>query len=87
MKTTRTPYIQFPTKKSAMQTTFLDLIRELGQMTDDDRMVIAAVKRVFNSHSVRFAHSLAPVRLVAARENLKSRARRRGKPPLPACQR
>jgi hypothetical protein len=59
-----------------MQTTFLDLIRELGQMTDDDGMVIAAVKSVFNSHSVRLGHSLAPVRLVAAREKLKSRTRR-----------
>jgi hypothetical protein len=77
MKTTRSPYIRFPTKKSVMQTTFLDLIRELGRMTDDDGMVVAAVKRVFNSHSVRLAHSLAPVRLVAARENLKPRARRR----------
>jgi hypothetical protein len=56
----------------------MDLIRELGQLTHDDGMVIAAVKRVFNSHTVRLAHSLAPVRLVAARENLKSCARRRG---------
>ena len=78
MKKTRTPYVQFPTKKSPMQTTFLDLIRELGQLTHDDGMVIAAVKRVFNSHTVRLAHSLAPVRLVAAGENLKSCRRRRG---------
>ena len=78
MKKTRTPYIQFPTKKSPMETTFLDLIRELGQMTEDDGMVIAAVKSVFNSHSVRLAHSLVPVRLVAARAELKARAHRRG---------
>ena len=77
MKKTRTPYIQFPTKKSPMQTTFLDLIRELGQLTQDDGMVIAAVKRVFNSHTVRFAHSLAPVRLVAGGQTLKSGVRRR----------
>ena len=44
MKKTRTPYIQFPTKKSPMQTTFMDLIRELGQLTHDDGMVIAAVQ-------------------------------------------
>jgi hypothetical protein len=72
MKKTRTPYIHFPKKKSPMQTTFMDLIRELGQLTPDDGMVIAAVKRVFNSHTVRLAHSLAPVCLVAAGENLKS---------------
>ena len=78
MKKTRTPYIQFPMKKSPMQTTFLDLIRELGQMTDDDGMVIAAVKSVFNSHNVRLRHSLVPVRLVAAGAELKARARRRG---------
>ena len=77
MKKTRTPYIQFPTKKSPMQTSLMDLIGQLEQLTNDDGMVIAAVKRVFNSHTVRLAHSLAPVRLVAAGENLKSCARRR----------
>ena len=76
MKKTRIPYIQFPKKKSPIRTTFMDLIRELGQLTNDDGMVVAAVKRVFNSHTVRFAHSLAPVRLVAG-ESLKSGVRRR----------
>jgi hypothetical protein len=77
MKKTRTPYIQFPPKKSAIQTTFMDLIQELSQLTNDDGMVVAAVKRVFNSHSVRFAHSLAPVRLVAGGRTLKSCVRTR----------
>jgi len=77
MKKTRTPYIQFPPKKSAIQTTFMDLIQELSQLTSDDGMVVAAVKRVFNSHSVRFAHSLAPVRLVAGGRTLKSGVRTR----------
>jgi len=77
MKKTRTPYIQFPPKKSAIQTTFMDLIQELSQLTNDDGMVVAAVKRVFNSHSVRFAHSLAPVRLVAGGRTLKSGVRTR----------
>ena len=77
MKKNRTPYIQFPPKRTPIQTTFMDLIRELSQLTNDDGMVVAAVKSVFNSHNVRFAHSLAPVRLVAGGENLKSGARRR----------
>ena len=77
MKKTGTPYIQFPPKKSAIQTTFMDLIQELSQLTNDDGMVVAAVKRVFNSHSVRFAHSLAPVRLVAGGRTLKSGVRTR----------
>ena len=77
MKKTRTPYIQFPPKKSAIQTTFMDLIQELSQLTNDDGMVVAAVKRVFNSHSVRFAHSLAPVRLVAGGRTLQSGVRTR----------
>ena len=77
MKKPRTPYIQFPPKKSAIQTTFMDLIQELSQLTNDDGMVVAAVKRVFNSHSVRFAHSLAPVRLVAGGRTLKSGDRTR----------
>ena len=77
LKKNRTSYIAFPTQKSPIQTTFMDLIRELGQLTNDDGMVVAAVKSVFNSHNVRFAHSLAPVRLVDGGENLKSGARRR----------
>lgn len=77
LKKTRTPYIRFPQQKSPIRTTFMDLIRELGQLTKDDGMVVAAVKSVFNSHNVRFAHSLAPVRLVAGGENVKSGARRR----------
>ena len=55
----------------------MDLIRELSQLTNDDGMVVAAVKRVFNSHNVRFAHSLAPVRLVAGGRTLKSGIRTR----------
>jgi hypothetical protein len=77
MKKPRTPYIQFPPKKSAIQTTFMDLIQELSQLTNDDGMVVAAVKRLFNSHSVRFAHSLTPVRLVAGGRSLKSGVRTR----------
>ena len=77
MKKTRTPYIQFPPKKSPVQTTFMDLIRELSQLTDDDSMVVAAVKRVFNSHSVRLAHSLTPVRLVTGGRTLRSGIRTR----------
>ena len=77
MKKPRTPYIQFPPKKSPIQTTFMDLIRELSQLTNDDGMVVAAVMRVFNSHSVRFAHSLTPVRLVAGGRTLTSGIRTR----------
>jgi hypothetical protein len=77
MKKTRIPYIQFPPKRTPIQTTFMDLIRELSQLTNDDGMVVAAVKRVFNSHSVRFGHSLTPVRLVAGGKTLKSGVRTR----------
>ena len=77
MKKIRTPYIQFPPKKSPVQTTFMDLIQELSQLTNDDGMVVAAVKRVFNSHSVRFGHSLTPVRLVAGGRISKSSIHRR----------
>jgi len=55
----------------------MDLIRELSQLTNDDGMVVAAVKKVFNSHTVRFAHSLTPVRLVAGGRTLKSGVRTR----------
>ena len=68
-----------------MQTTFMDLIRELGQLTHDDGMVIAAVKRVFNSHTVRLTHSLAPVRLVSAGEILNPVRAGAGELSIPAC--
>jgi hypothetical protein len=48
----------------AIKTTFLDLLKEITDLTKDDAVVLEVVKRIFNSHRVRLVRTLAPVRLV-----------------------
>ena len=50
-----------------VQTSVFDLIGELCRLTDDDNLVLAAVKNIFRSYTVRAVDSLAPVKLVATR--------------------
>jgi hypothetical protein len=50
-----------------IRTTLMELLQEIGQLTTDDDLVLAIVKDIFRMHRVRFASSLAPVRLVGAR--------------------
>ena len=47
-----------------IKTTFMELLDELSSITNDDALVMAAVKSIFNSYKVRFTHTLAPVHLV-----------------------
>jgi hypothetical protein len=47
-----------------IKTTIMELLHALADLTQDDRMVLAAFKTIFASHNVRLAHTLAPVRLV-----------------------
>jgi hypothetical protein len=49
-----------------IRTTFLELIQELSSLTSDDSLVVAAVKNIFDTYSVRLSRSLLPVRLVTA---------------------
>ena len=77
MKEPRTPYIQFPPKKSPNSDYFYGPDPGTQPTHQRRRHVVAAVKRVFNSHTVRFAHSLTPVRLVAGGRTLKSGVRTR----------
>jgi len=46
------------------QTTFMKLLQELSELTNDDRLVIAAVRSIFETHKVRLSRSLTPVKLV-----------------------
>ena len=55
-----------PTKP--IKTTFLELLDELSRITKDDALVMAGVKNIFSSYKIRFAHTLAPVRLVGGTE-------------------
>ena len=42
----------------------MDLLEELTNLTKDDTLVLAALKKIFNCYNVRSVRSLAPVRLV-----------------------
>jgi hypothetical protein len=42
----------------------MELLAELSNVTQDDALVLAAVKDIFRSYKVRLARTLAPVRLV-----------------------
>ncbi|HEU4343908.1 MAG TPA: hypothetical protein VFU31_20330 [Candidatus Binatia bacterium] len=50
-------------KELPVKTTFMELIQELSNLTDDDNLVVAAVKNILRSYNVRAIRSLAPVRL------------------------
>lgn len=54
-------------KTGPIRTTIMELLHTLSDLTKDDRLVLAAFKRIFDSHNVRLAHSLVPVRLVGAK--------------------
>jgi len=47
-----------------IKTTLMDLVRELGRVTEDDTQVMAMVKNIFASYKVRLSRSLVPVHLV-----------------------
>ena len=51
-------------RDSSIETTFMELIQELAELTHDDRLVIAGVRRIFDTHTVRLTRSLTPVKLV-----------------------
>lgn len=50
--------------RQPIKTSFMDLLREITRTTKDDALVLEIVKRIFASHNVRLARTLAPVRLV-----------------------
>ena len=58
-----------PSKPVPIKTTIMELLDELSSITEDDALVMAAVKNLFSSYKIRFAHTLAPVRLVGAEES------------------
>jgi hypothetical protein len=51
-------------KSAVIRTTIFDLIQELSKLTDDDNLVIAAVRDIFDSRRVSARRSLIPVRMV-----------------------
>ncbi len=53
-------------KRGAIRTSLMDLLKEITALTQDDAVALAVFKRIFNSHRVRLARTLAPVEIVAA---------------------
>lgn len=78
MKTKRSSAISaVGVKRETIRTTFMDVLKELTNLTKDDALVLAVFKRIFNSHRVRFTRTLAPVKLVEGKGSTR-RARRTG---------
>jgi hypothetical protein len=50
-------------KPKAIKTSLLEMLKELGALTQDDALVLALFKHIFASHRVRLARTLAPVAL------------------------
>jgi hypothetical protein len=57
-----------------IRTSLIELIEELSNLTNDDSLVVAAVRSIFDSHRVRLSGSAVPIRLVGA--EIPSRANR-----------
>ena len=63
-----TGYVTSPRSLSStpIRTTIMEIIQELSRHTNDNRLIVAAIKNIFESRKVRLARSLAPLRLVEA---------------------
>ena len=59
-----------PSKPTPIKTTFMELLDELSSITQDDALVMAAVKDIFGSYRIRFTRTLAPVRLVSGEQTV-----------------
>jgi hypothetical protein len=49
---------------SFIYTSFLELVRTINRLTEDDNLVVAAVTDLLNSSRARTVRSMAPVRVV-----------------------
>ena len=62
-------------REKPIRTSFIELIQELSNLTNDDSLVVAAVKSIFDSYRVRLSRSSAPIRLVGAEIPLRANRR------------
>jgi hypothetical protein len=51
-------------KTAPIRTNLMEIVGELAKLTDDDNLVVAAVKSIMRSCNVRTTRSLAPVKVV-----------------------
>ena len=54
-----------PAYRRPIRTSLLEVLKEITALTQDDALVLAVFKRIFNSHRVRLTRTLAPVKIVA----------------------
>ena len=66
-----------PETSASIKTTFLELIEELAQLTNDDNLVVAAVHNIFRQHHVTLTRTMAPVKLVTAARPVQRRIDKR----------
>ncbi len=59
-------------KPAPIKTTFMELLDELSSITQDDALVMATMKNIFSSYKVRFARTLAPVRLESGEQTMRA---------------
>jgi hypothetical protein len=50
-------------RRAPIRTTFFELIDELSALTNDDNLVISAVKNIFRTHKITATRVMAPVKL------------------------
>lgn len=60
-----------------IRTNLMELLQALTSQTNDDGLVLAAMRDLFQGNRVRLANSLAPVRLVESTVPPSRRPRRR----------
>ena len=55
-----------PRKRTKIQTSIMELMQELANLTHDDNLVIGAMKTIFGAYHVRLAGAPVAVRLQGA---------------------
>lgn len=56
-------------KTNSVKTTFMDLLQEIGKLTNDDALAVAVLKNILECCKVRSARTLAPVRLAVPHQS------------------
>jgi hypothetical protein len=62
-----------------IRTSILELMQELSNLTNDDHLVIAAVRNIFGAYNVRLAGAPVPVRIVNEYTPLKAYTKKSGR--------
>src|SRR5437867_13388955 len=65
------------TKAGPIKTTFMELIQELTKLTQDDSLVLAAIRNICGTYNVVATRTLTPVNLVPSTHPAQHRLKRR----------